>query len=426
MSANKILVAIVITIIGLAVVIVSADTISSAIASAARPVLAIAGLVAALGILAAVVSWLVFGKQWLADKDAKRQVILSEAELKRAKARRQLNEVATAAPGHQVYHVNYGEDLARALHLSPSIHTNGPLTIGPGQGEVSRWQFYQMLHAPKAAQLAGGNVPLIESGPARPKLIEVMPKLPRIVLVGGTGTGKTNTLKHYVSYLVATDQAVSVVDPHSPSKLLGIDVIGAGLNFDQIADFFILTMATVSNRYQNGQIAHDGNLGDLNQFLIVEEFFDIQEQLGELATEFLKMMLVRARKAGFRFCLVSQNDSVAALGLVGNAGLLKGAERVELKRDLATDRRAAVVGWKKANQFECDAPGLFVDYPTVPPGQLVIEAPPHFSTTERALIRAMIANPQASKADIYRLATVSKNSRNSRFIDRFRKQFEGV
>lgn len=162
-----------------------------------------------------------------------------------------------------------------------------------------------------------------------------------------------------MAHLVVTGKTVSVVDPHSPSKLLGIDVIGANLDFEQIANFFIQTMATVTARYQAGQIAHDGNLGNLNQFLIVEKFLDIHKQLGELATEFLEVMLIRARKVGFRFFLVSQNDSVAALGITSNSGLLRGAERVELKRDLATDRRAAVVGWQKSNQFECDAPPLF-------------------------------------------------------------------
>lgn len=426
MNANKILVGIIVTILGLAVIWVSADTISAAVATAARPALALAAVVVILAIAGGVVSWLVFGSEWLRDRAANRDLITAEAELKRAKALRTVNLVATAAPGDQVYHVNYQADLSKALHLSPFLHLNGNITAAPGQGDVSRWQLYQMLHAPKLPAQFGGNVPLIESGPARPGLIEIMAKLDRILLIGGTGAGKTNALKHYVAYLVATGQMVSVVDPHSPSKLLGIDVIGAKTNFEQIADFFMLTMATVSARYQAGQIAQDGNLGNLNQFLIVEEFLDIHEQLGDLATDFLKVMLIRARKAGFRFCLVSQNDSVEALGIRGNAGLLKGAERVELRYDLATNQRAAVIGWGKANQFECNAPPLFVDYPRVPPGQLANDEPPRFSPTERALIRAMLDNPQASKADIYRLAGVSKNSRNSRFIDEFLGSLTGV
>lgn len=421
---TKILITLTAAIIGVAIVAAIAPALN-AVAYWLLPI--IAGVAFGLFVAIATISWLAWGSQWLADRRVARGRVEAETRLIDARARRETAETITAPPGSQIVVVDYLNDVAKNVHLSPTIHVNGLVSQAePTPAQERRWFAHAALCAPRAGAERGGAVPLIESGPARPGLIEIMAKLDRILLVGGTGAGKTNALKHYVAYLVATGQVVSVVDPHSPSKLLGIDVIGAKTNFEQIADFFMLTMATVSARYQAGQIAQDGNLGDLNQFLIVEEFLDIHEQLGDLATAFLKVMLIRARKAGFRFCLVSQNDSVDALGIKGNAGLLKGAERVELRRDLATDHRAAVVGWQKSNQFECDAPPLFVDYPSVPPSQLVIEEPPRFSPTERALIRAIIDNPQATKADLYRLAGISKNSRNSQFIDQFKAKFEGV
>lgn len=386
---------------------------------------------AGLAVLATIVTiaggswaaWL-YGREWRADRAAQRELLAAEADVKRAAAyatRAAVDfQVTTAAPGHQVYQIDRGRDVSKALHLSPTVHTNGHL---PTVSEIEdrRWLINQTVHASGKLAAGAGAVPLIEAGPSRlPNVVDVMAKLDRILLVGGTGSGKTNTLKHYVAWLLSEGYNVAVIDPHSPSRLLGLDVIGAGLNWSQIADYFAYVMATVSARYQAGDIAQNGNLGPgRNQYLIIEEFYDIHDQLGEMAAEFLTCLLVRARKAGFRYTLVTQNDGAESLGLTGRSALLRtGTDRVEIKKNLQTGERSAVVGWKRSDQVECLAPSLFPEFPHVPAAQLVVDAP-QYTEAQRAIIRAIVDNPGASKADIYRAAGVSKSGPNSRFIDEF-------
>lgn len=271
-------------------------------------------------------------------------------------------------------------------------------------------------------------IPMLSAPPEAPMpdLIPTMVELPRILLIGGTGAGKTNTLKHFIAALAERGERLTIIDPHSPSRLLGQDVIGAGLNFEAIGHTFIDLMLEISRAYADGTIAQDGNRGEANRYLIIEEFRDIVDNVGhDLAAQFLKVLLVRGRKAGFKFCLVSQNDSVAALGLKGDTGLLQGCERIELKVDRRHGNRKAMLGWRKAEQYECQVPTLFHDYPTVPSRQLVINSPSHYSNTEAKLARAVISlngtASQTTKAEIYRLAGVTKGGKNNRFLDQLQQ-----
>lgn len=355
-------------------------------------------------------------------------VVIGAAFYQKLRRRQNQTEVLTVEPGQQVFVRRLNSNDWHNLTLDPRPYSNGHGSYRPPEAiELAVWDRYHQLHATAPRPRPGqGAVPLIEGPAALPSVIEVMARLDRQILTGGTGTGKTNTLKHFVSYLVAHNKSVAVVDPHSPSKLVGLDVIGASLNFDEIADFFCETMAKISHRYETGRIAQDGNLGDLSSYLIIEEFYDIHSQLRDLAADFLKCLLVRGRKAGYKFILVTQNDSVQALGIKGDGGLLMGAERVELKRDVTTGERRAIIGRRVADQVECAVPGKFTDYPMIPPGQLVIDRPRNYTETERAIIRAIVDNPGASKAEIYRAAGVSKNSANSRFIDEFQAKLGGA
>ena len=314
-----------------------------------------------------------------------------------------------------------------ALHTLPLLamtsHVNG-MAGDPTPGELERWTMRQALLGGRQSAPAIIEPGVIEA--PRPGLIETMARLDRILLVGGTGTGKTNVLKHYVSALVQAGATIRVIDPHSPSKLLGLDVIGAGLNWREIGDYFCHVMATVDARYKAGQIAQDGDMGGLNEYLIIEEFLDIQRNLGDLATEFLECLLIQARKAGFRYTVVAQNDTVEALGIRGNSGLLKtGTDRVMLRK-FPDGQRVAMVGRDKDEVIECDPPPLFTGAPDVPASQLVLDVPRTFTDKERAILRAMRDPANVTKADVYRAAGLSKSGPNSQIIDELSRCYAGV
>ncbi len=128
--------------------------------------------------------------------------------------------------------------------------------------------------------------------------------------------------------------------------------------------------------------------------------------------------------------MVVQNDSVDALGIKGNHGLLKtGTDRVQLKK-LPAGERIATVGRDKAESFDCAMPGLLLGSetatPELPASQLVIDRPCPMSDKERLILQAIIATENGTKAEIYRQAGLSKNGPNSEIIDRLRPIYEGA
>lgn len=267
--------------------------------------------------------------------------------------------------------------------------------------------------------------PLIEDKQAQkslPNVVDLMLKSQRMLLVAPSGSGKTNLLKHYISRL--GDKRLIIIDPHSPNLVLGRDVIGAGLNFEAIRSCMLDIMHDISQGYEHGNIAQNGDLGKENVWLVIDEWRDILKNVGTLATEFLEQLLIRSRKRGYKVLLMNQNDTAKSWGLDGDMGLLQTCAKFSIKHDPVEETRQAFYGWTKSEMRELSMPNVFGGQLEIRSDQLIIEQAKIYDEIEEKILKAIIdlngsAN-ETSKNQILRLAKVGKNPKALKFIDRLR------
>ena len=266
-----------------------------------------------------------------------------------------------------------------------------------------------LAHPPKEQ---GGEMGM--SSDELPNMIDIMlkPQCQRMLLIAPSGAGKTNILKHYCSQL--GDRKAIIIDPHSEScEFIGKPVVGSGLRFSEIESTMLWLMHDIEKGYQEGNIAQNGDLGDDNRWIIIDEWKDILANVG-IAGEFLEMMMIRSRKRGYRMLIINQNDTAKSFGLEGNMDLLKTCARFSIDFDMIDDSRKAIFGWEKAKQRELAVPPIFEGFPEIREEQIWKQRA--YSQQEARLIKAMIKlnweQEGMSKSKILAKANIAKNGQN--------------
>lgn len=256
-----------------------------------------------------------------------------------------------------------------------------------------------------------------------PSVVDLLVKSQRALLIAPSGAGKTNLLKWYLSRL--GDKRVILIDPHSPNLVLGRNVIGSGLDFEAIKSCMLDIMQDISKGYEAGQIVQDGDMGEANTWLVIDEWRDIYKSIGDLAIEFLEQIVVRSRKRGYKVLLLNQNHTVSSWGLAGDMGLLETCALFTVDHDQIAQTRKAYYGWTKSKLRELSMPGNFDGQLEIPANQLVIEQPKIYNPTEQKLLKTLITlNGSAnttSKNQIFKLSGVSKNTTNIKLLDALRE-----
>jgi hypothetical protein len=196
----------------------------------------------------------------------------------------------------------------------------------------------------------------------------------RFIAFGGMGSGKTTLAKHIVNYAIqeiAESRAgqVYVIDPHAPKIVWGdgLKVIGAGMDYEAIADFLDYTVADIKARYKAGCGDDSRSLPAPYKpnFIVCEEWAGVIAELQ--ATKRWTPVHNRtfyqdARKAGIGFFLVAHEYTVNALGLQGVSNLLNGVEYfITLEKDAITDEYRATLGngFRDKNAYNLITPGPF-------------------------------------------------------------------
>lgn len=274
----------------------------------------------------------------------------------------------------QVYQYDALANITTPLHLSPAP-VNG-VRIEPTDLEIENYRLHRLttgsrqpgLTAPDPAQLAAGPAPLL------PVLLQAQ----RLIVGGGSDSGKSTLAKHLIAGRAEASQIV-VIDPHAPSKILGYDVIGAGRQWEVIAQALESLELLMDERYNDVAAGFMGYFQHSRISIFIDEWTGIIEEVPE-AGKRLKTLLTESRKVNMFLCLLTHATTLDGLGLP-SAQLKKSAMIVELVGGQGQPHRAFVHpsttlanDGKKARPVEYALPGPFIGWPQ-PAAEIVWELP---------------------------------------------------
>lgn len=234
--------------------------------------------------------------------------------------------------------------------------------------------------------------------PVLPRLIEAQ----RLILAGPTGVGKSTIIKFIIAN--RSDSLIIPIDPHSPSRILGYDVIGAGRDFVAIGDALETLILLMTARY--GEVAQ-GIMGYQEHERIsvfIDEWTSIRRKVPH-AGDNLATLLTESRKVNIHLTICSHSATVEALGLP-DAQIRKSATIVEL----TNDRKAFI------DKVEYSLPGPFPDY-VAPQGQ-VIKSLPNSQTLKAQILKAQGFSDTAIAREVFGVEQA-----NSSQINKVRKMY---
>lgn len=251
----------------------------------------------------------------------------------------------------------------RPLHTNPAYYQNGK------QAEVSAielttWQAWHMAHATAkqvAALPAIQEVPQLEAG-LKP-ILPILLKAQRLIIGGGSDSGKSTIAKWLIAGR-AEDSQIIVIDPHSPSRILGFDVIGAGRDYGAIGKSLESLELLMHERYSDVAKGLMGYFQHNRVSIFVDEWTGIIEEVPE-AGKRLKTLLTESRKVNMFLTLLTHSTTLDGLGLP-SAQLKKSALIVELVGGQDQPHRAFIhpqtslgTDGKKSKAVEYALPGPF-------------------------------------------------------------------
>jgi len=138
------------------------------------------------------------------------------------------------------------------------------------------------------------------------------------LILGGTGSGKS-TLATWLASQIEGDRIV--IDPHaSPGDWAGLPVIGAGRNYQAIADQMTKLLDQMDARYKK-RSAGQKHFPEL--VVIVDEYPAIaaSDECKEISKLWLKKLAREARKVSIKLIILTQGSEVKALGVEGEGSL---------------------------------------------------------------------------------------------------------
>lgn len=175
-----------------------------------------------------------------------------------------------------------------------------------------------------------------------------------VLIVGDTGTGKS-TIAQWLAYQVGGE--ITVYDPDaSPEEWAGLNVVGRKGNFNAIADAMSSDLDELQRRIELRGEGGDKALAGMDSIIIAEEFPLLVSEV-EIASEWLIKHGNRGRKPKRFIVALSQDDSVAAMGIEGQGNARKNFRFVRLGKFAVNHAKSlkdkAVEEWLKAGKYRC-------------------------------------------------------------------------
>lgn len=175
-----------------------------------------------------------------------------------------------------------------------------------------------------------------------------------VLIVGDTGTGKS-TIAQWLAYQVGGE--ITVYDPDaSPEEWAGLNVVGRKGNFNAIASAMSSDLDELQRRIELRGEGGDKALAGMDSTIIAEEFPLLVSEV-EIASEWLIKHGNRGRKPKRFIIALSQDDSVAAMGIEGQGNARKNFRFVRLGKfavnHAKTLKDKAVEEWLKSGKYRC-------------------------------------------------------------------------
>jgi len=322
---------------------------------------------------------------WLADMKANSKHDREMKRIERQRAEREANTWTDIAPPGSLiirHTTNDYQIVSEPLHTAAGRVNGSPSAFKPD--ELQRWAIHTLANA--QARAGGKMLPAPEPveviEPLLPKLVNAQ----RLIIAGGSDAGKSTLAKHLIAAR-ADHSHIIPIDPHSPSKLLGYDVIGAGRRYDAIGDALESLVLMMTDRYTDVAGGVFG-YGDHQRItVLVDEWTSINENIPE-AGRLLKTLLTESRKVNMHLVIMVHSLTSNVLGI--DAQIRASAMQVQLEGGNGEPRRSYILPLGKGPNSsrkewsEYTLPGPFAGY-VEPAAEVVVELPDKLELKARAM-----------------------------------------
>lgn len=200
-------------------------------------------------------------------------------------------------------------------------------------------------------------VPVVDVGPAEivrevapaPYDFRLLNRLPHLLILGGTGDGKTTLVRYLLTLLQGGHL---VLDPHGHArKWAGLPCVGIGRDFTAIADALDAVHRLMLSRFR--ELARG-----VEEFpmvnVVIDEFPAIAAKCNGEIKGTVPYLLRESRKVGIRVIVLAQGAEVKTLGVEGEGSLRDQLEFIRLgKFALDYARQLQIEGNLKGQNRPC-------------------------------------------------------------------------
>ncbi len=289
--------------------------------------------------------------------------------------------------------------LFKPAHLTPGTINGVPRH--PTMTEARFWGRYQELHATAKPQPQIRTEKPAELPATTEALQPILPLLlqsGRLLIGGGSDSGKSNLAKHIIASHTKSGKQIIIVDPHAPSKILGIDVIGAGMDYATIDDTMQGLVELMKSRYEDVKAGVCKHHEHSPLFIVIDELTSIIDNC-QAAPQAIKDLLTQSRKVNMTMLLLIHGLDTKTLkvpsGIRSSSTLvwLEGGPTKPYKSFILPDRGLQA---KRADWTEYLAVNAFAGYPSS--DNVMIKMPDHKDIKISNLTRQGFSNNAICKA----------------------------
>jgi len=198
----------------------------------------------------------------------------------------------------------------------------------PSELEVKQWGAYHQWLQPRV--VGRDEAQLLANPDDVPNLLNTITDYERMLIVGGSDSGKTTLLQHIVS---RRQGDIVIIDPHNDGVTWpdNAQVLGSAQDYQEAEKAIVWVMAEIQRRYQErfeqGKQPHEFT----PLTLLIDEWRELVMFGSKPMLDGMKRTLTGGRKVSACIALAGHSERVEALGIKGEGDLKDGFAVIRLK-----------------------------------------------------------------------------------------------